>query len=329
MKKKMVIALCCTFLALTGKTQQTAEKFIQASNYLLYLPDGYSIDTAKKWPFLLFLHGSGECGDDINKVKVNGPPKLVAQGRKFPFIIVSPQAASYVAGFQVETLNGLLLELKQTYRVDPDRIYLTGLSMGGFSTWDLAEKHPEEFAAIAPICSGGPLENIWELRHTPVWCFHGAKDDNVPVSDSRRMVDSLKHYSSNVRLTIYPNANHDSWDTTYNDDSVYRWLLAQKKFNYTPVALSVTQLEQYAGVYKGPFGSDTIRVADGKLMSTIRTYTTPYVPETDSSFFNVYNTEITVEIVFFKDKRGKPIGFWCYDPVNRNLFTRVADAVKQ
>ena len=128
--------------------QQTAEKFIHETRYLLYLPEGYHQDTNHKWPLVMFLHGSGESGADLQKVKVHGPPKLVEQGRKFPFILVSPQS-DVGSGWNTDQLYHLLLDLKKNKRVDDQRIYLTGLSMGGFGTWDLAMKHPEEFAAAA------------------------------------------------------------------------------------------------------------------------------------------------------------------------------------
>ena len=118
-----------------AKAQQTAEKFVQETQYLLYLPDGYLNDTIKKWPLLIFLHGSGESGIELNKVKVNGPPELIEQGKKFPFIVVSPQAPPNT-GWKAEVLKGMLDDLKRKYRVDKDRVYLTGLSMGGFGTWD-------------------------------------------------------------------------------------------------------------------------------------------------------------------------------------------------
>jgi predicted peptidase len=143
----MVFLVCCN--GLNVFSQQSEEKFIQATRYLLYLPDGYNSDTTQRWPLLIFLHGSGETGQDIQKVKLNGPPELVDKGRKFPFIIVSPQNESRF-GWDIESLQKLLGHLKKTQRINPKKIYLTGLSMGGYGTWEWAMKYPEEFAAIAP-----------------------------------------------------------------------------------------------------------------------------------------------------------------------------------
>src|SRR5437868_3893266 len=141
--KKLLLVTTFTVSLIFPKAQQTAEKYVQITQYLLYLPDGYATDTAKRWPLMIFLHGSGEAGTDLNKVKAWGPPKLIEAGKKFPFIIVSPQAPPNT-GWAVEVLRAMLNDLKQKYRVDNDRVYLTGLSMGGFGTWNYSEKFPDD-----------------------------------------------------------------------------------------------------------------------------------------------------------------------------------------
>jgi predicted peptidase len=196
-------------------------------NYLLFLPEGYGKDEAKRWPLILFLHGAGESGNDLARVKIHGPPKLVEKKKDFPFILVSPQSPG--RGWQVEALNGLLDEVQAHYRVDPDRVYLTGLSMGGFGTWSLAAAHPERFAAIVPICGGGTPADAPRLKDMPVWVFHGAKDPVVPVARSEAMVKALKEAGGNVQFTVYPDAGHDSWTKTYNNPEVYDWLLKQRR----------------------------------------------------------------------------------------------------
>jgi predicted peptidase len=204
--------------------EKTITRVVKA-NYLLYLPKEYGKDTAKKWPLILFLHGSGESGDDIEKVKVHGPPKLIAAGKEFPFIVVSPQAPASRVGWQVETLNTLLDDVIQKYHVDEDRVYLTGLSMGGFGTWSLASANPERFAAIAPICGGGDPFRVRRLRSMPIWVFHGAKDPTVPVKMSEDMVEALKKAGGDVKFTVYPDAGHDSWTATYDNPELYTWFL--------------------------------------------------------------------------------------------------------
>lgn len=194
--------------------------------YLLYLPRDY--DKEKSWPLMLFLHGAGERGDDLELVKKHGPPKLIAAGKDFPFIVVSPQCPKG-RWWEPMELVALLDEIGGKYKVDPDRIYVTGLSMGGFGSWRLAAYAPERLAAIAPICGGG--ETYWtkEFAHLPVWVFHGAKDTGVPLERSQAMVDALKKSGGDPKFTIYPDAGHDSWTAAYDDPELYKWLLAQKR----------------------------------------------------------------------------------------------------
>lgn len=195
-------------------------------NYLLSLPKDY--DQKPSWPLLLFLHGAGERGDNLDLVKKHGPPKLIEAGQQFPFIVVSPQCPKDHWWEPLE-LNVLLDDLVEKYKVDQDRIYLTGLSMGGFGTWALAAYHPDRFAALAPICGGGDLVWIKRIAGIPVWVFHGAKDPVVPLARSEQMVDALKKKDAPVKFTVYPEAGHDSWTEAYADPQLYEWLLQQKR----------------------------------------------------------------------------------------------------
>jgi predicted peptidase len=196
-------------------------------DYLLYLPEGYDKED-KPWPLVLFLHGAGESGRDLNKVKIHGPPKLIEAGKKFPMIVVSPQSPRM--GWDVPTLNALLDEIVATHKVDKDRVYVTGLSMGGFGTWALAAAYPDKFAAIMPVCGGGDPHDAVKLKHLGIWVFHGAKDNVVPPNRSENMVKALKeHGAKNIQFTLYPNAGHDSWTQTYDNPEVWDWLLKQKR----------------------------------------------------------------------------------------------------
>lgn len=197
-------------------------------NYLLYLPKDYSKDKSKRWPLILFLHGAGERGSDLNKVKSLGPPKLVAEGKEMPFIIVSPQVPER-STWDPEALDALLGEIIGQYAVDEDRVYLTGVSMGGAGTWRLASAHPERFAAIAPICGWGDLGMARRIGSIPTWVFHGARDDVVPLQASQEMVDALKQVGNEAKLTIYPDAGHDSWTETYNNPALFDWFLNHKR----------------------------------------------------------------------------------------------------
>ena len=193
-------------------------------NYLLYLPEDYE-RSSKKWPLVLFLHGSGERGSDIELVKRNGPPKRVEEGKNFPFILVSPQCPERTS-WDNKLLITLLDEIESEYNVDKSRVYLTGLSMGGHATWSLAIQNPERFAAIIPVCARGYSQDVYVLKDVPVWAFHGAKDDIVAIEDGKKMVDALEQAGGSVKFTIYPEANHDSWTETYNNPEVYEWLLS-------------------------------------------------------------------------------------------------------
>jgi predicted peptidase len=194
--------------------------------YLLYLPEDY--EKQESWPLMLFLHGAGERGNDLELVKKHGPPRLIAEGKDFPFIVVSPQCPKDMSWEPIE-LVALLDDISSKYKVDADRICVTGLSMGGFGSWRLAAYIPQRLAAIAPICGGG--ETFWTKRfvHLPVWAFHGAKDTGVPLERSEAMVDALTKNGGDAKLTIYPEAGHDSWTVTYNDPALYEWMLAQKR----------------------------------------------------------------------------------------------------
>lgn len=200
-------------------------------NYLLFLPRDYGENPQKRWPWILFLHGAGERGDDLELVKLHGIPKVVEQQEDFPFIAVSPQCPvdSWWSS-HIEELDALLNEVAASYAVDADRLYLTGLSMGGYGTWHLAATYPQRFAALTPICGGGPWfvgfpEKVSVLKDVPIWVFHGAQDDVVPLEESERMVDALRACGSSVRFTVYPDAAHDSWTETYDNPELYEWFL--------------------------------------------------------------------------------------------------------
>lgn len=206
-----------------------ARKVLLELDYLIYLPDNYGKEE-KAWPLMIFLHGAGERGSDLNRVKFNGPPKLIEQGRQFPFIVVSPQCPTDKWWpNMIEHVMALIEETVDHYSIDENRIYLTGLSMGGYGTWTIASAYPERFAAITPVCGGGQPYLAGNLKNIPVWAFHGAKDPVVPLEQSQQMVDAVKWVGGNAKLTIYPEADHDSWTETYNNDELYEWLLSHSK----------------------------------------------------------------------------------------------------
>jgi len=205
--------------------------------YLLFVPKQYEGST-DSFPLLLFLHGSGESGHgggELDRVKANGPPKLVDSRPNFPFILVSPQCAP-VEESEEETawkpaqLIQLIDHVAKHLRVDPAGIYVTGLSMGGFGVWQLAAAYPDRIAAAVPICGGGDPQTMAKpLTKVPIWCFHGAKDDLVPPTRDQAMVDAVKAAGGDVHLTLYPSANHNAWSATYDNQAVYDWLLSHRK----------------------------------------------------------------------------------------------------
>jgi len=203
-------------------------KKAQAYPYLLFLPKNYNEALPGGFPVLLFLHGSGERGTDIQLVKKNGTPGFVESMDDFPFILITPQCPS-VEIWDSERLMAVLDEVTAHYNVDTTRIYCTGLSMGGYGTFALAAAYPSRFAAIAPVCGGGFALTAEKLRNIPVWAFHGDADPVVPPLESKNMVDAINFFGGNARLTLYPGVGHNAWEKAYSDPELYRWLLMHKK----------------------------------------------------------------------------------------------------
>ena len=208
-----------------------------SADYLLFLPKGYDAKGDKKWPLMIFLHGAGERGSELKKVAVHGPPKLVQSQSDFPFIVVSPQCPEN-QNWSNDVVLALMDEIIATHQVNTNRVYLTGLSMGGYGTWSLSLQYPERFAAVAPICGGGntidalltPKRKAAALKTLGVWAFHGAKDPVVKLSESERMVEALKRVGvTDVQLTVYPEAQHDSWTEAYANPKLYEWFLAHER----------------------------------------------------------------------------------------------------
>jgi len=218
----------------TGQTAQALDLPAEKGGpirYLLYVPADYATGE-KPWPLVLFLHGAGERGDDLEAVKKHGPPRLIGEGKTFPFLCVSPQCPKeswWDRPERTAALAALLDHLQATLRVAPDRVVLTGLSMGGFGTWALASAEPKRFAALAPICGKGDPAKAGLIAHIPTWVFHGAKDPLVPVTFSEAMVEALKQAGGDPKFTVYPEAKHDSWTETYANPKFWEWLLAQRR----------------------------------------------------------------------------------------------------
>ena len=221
--KRYFFFIVFVLIIITGNSQilfaqQTVHEFSKnvpaEMNYLFYVPGDYQSDANRKFPLILFLHGGSESGDSIEKVKKHGLPMLIEKGIKFPFIFLSPQNPHIKKHWDVTALVQLLNEIIATHRIEEDRVYLTGLSRGGCGAWSLAVQYPEKFAALVPICGVAPAPYASWLKDIPVWAFHGAKDEVIPVKESEEMVEAINKAVGNAKLTIYPEATHDSWTAT-------------------------------------------------------------------------------------------------------------------
>jgi predicted peptidase len=206
------------------------------AKYVLFVPDGYKADGSKAYPVILFLHGSGETGDEGKKQAGTGlGPAIRNQekdGKHFPFFAVFPQ--SQERNWKADSKDGqravaILDAVEKDYKIDEKRQYLTGLSMGGFGTWSLAEKYPDRWAAIVPVCGGGNPADVKAIKDIPCWVFHGDADKAVNVEKGRQMVAALKEAGAKPKFTEYPGVGHNSWDKAYATPELYEWLLEQHK----------------------------------------------------------------------------------------------------
>ena len=234
----------------TGFLNRTAVVGGATYKYQVFVPSNWNKKT--KWPVILFLHGYGEEGDDgLLQTDVGIATAIRNHVDRFPFVVAIPQCRKQdwwtSPAMEAQALKALDQTLHE-FKGDPQRVYLTGLSMGGFGTWGFASEHPGKFAALVPICGGVRLGRASDMPNyrdvdtsadpyaataqkigkTPVWVFHGGDDDTVPVTESRQMVEALKAAGGNVRYTEYPGVKHVSWDKAYSEPELFPWLLAQK-----------------------------------------------------------------------------------------------------
>ena len=201
------------------------------AKYVLYVPPDYKND--KPIPVILFLHGSGETGTDgLKQAEVGMAPAIRKNPQHFPCIAIFPQSQKrswQASGNDAKRAISILEEVEKTYKVDKKRIYLTGLSMGGYGTWSLATAFPDRWAAIVPVCGGGDPRSASRIKDIPCWCFHGDADQAVKVEKSREMIAALKEAGSNPKYTEYAGVGHNSWDKAYGTKELYDWLFKQEK----------------------------------------------------------------------------------------------------
>ena len=234
----------------TGFLNRTVTVGGRVSRYQVYVPSEYTTSTT--WPVILFLHGAGERGSDgLRQTSVGLAPAIRSDPTRFPAIVVFPQVPedSQWVGMPADVAMTALRQTQAEFHTDPDRVYLTGLSMGGHGTWYLAYRNPDVFAAVVPICgwvldiaqfrgsvpvvpsdSGPPIPALARrLRQVPIWIFHGEVDRVVPVTGSREPAAALKDIGADVRYTEFLGLDHDSWDATYASRAFVDWLFAQRR----------------------------------------------------------------------------------------------------
>jgi predicted peptidase len=204
--------------------------------YLVITPANFKGRTVR-WPLIVFLHGGDQSGSDLNQVKLNGPPKYALAHPDFPFVVAAP----LLPLGKLWEPAGVIAVVKQVtarFRVDATRVYLTGLSTGGYGTWKTALAYPERFAAVAPVSGGGSTEILKHadgpllqaLRALPIWAFHGGSDGLISPDESQRMVAAFQSIGNpGARVTIFPGASHDIWSRVYDDPAFYDWLLQQHR----------------------------------------------------------------------------------------------------
>ncbi len=202
--------------------------------YYVYLPKDFKKED--KYPMIVFLHGAGERGngkEDLELVKVNALCKYASEGKEYPAILLCPQCPkNFVWNNIVVELKALIDSVADEYGADKSRISITGISMGGFGTWEMGLTYPDFFSAIAPVCGGGLSWRCDLLKNTPVWAFHGDADDVVPPKNSYEMVDAVNAKGGHAKLTVFHGVGHGSWDSAYLETNAVEWLLLQKRVNF-------------------------------------------------------------------------------------------------
>lgn len=217
-----------TALAFTPQTVGITARTVSGNignikQYLQYIPSVYNQRPNYKWAVIIFLHGVGEVGTDINKLRNVALPKVI-MGK--PFVMLAPQCTT--GWWSTSVLQKFLQQVKTKYNIDTNRICVTGLSMGAYGAWDWSANYPRQFSSVVPICGGGTTSLACNLKNVPVWAFHNTYDPTVSVEQSRAMVNAIKACGGKlVKLTEYPLRAHNAWTKAYADTALYNWMLKQ------------------------------------------------------------------------------------------------------
>lgn len=200
---------------------------IDKLKYIIKYPNNFN--ESKEYPVILFLHGAGSRGSQMQGLLDNPFFKKVGEFEEFPFLIVAPLCSENTWYDHWQNLESLVRTLHNISYVDSERVYMMGASMGGYATWQLAMSMPDYFAAIVPICGGGMYWNAGRLVNIPIWAFHGEQDTTVFLEESAKMVDAVNRRGGNAKFTVYPHNGHDAWSDTYSNWEVYEWMLRHRK----------------------------------------------------------------------------------------------------
>ena len=233
MKCSMSLFLLLMTLPLPAKPTVSRERFEAPSggslSYLLFEPEPGLMAPDEPRPLVVFLHGAGERGDDLDQVRKHGPPAQFMEGDGLPFALIAPQCPEG-SWWDVDLVIGLVKEVIRERNIDPKRVHLTGLSMGGFGTWAILAKEPGLFASAVPICGGGDPATVAAFKDVPVWGFHGTADRTVPVEKTRAMDAALREAGAReFHATYYEGVGHDSWTRTYANPAVYAWMMRHSR----------------------------------------------------------------------------------------------------
>ncbi len=213
----------------TGFINKTMSVGAKTRRYVVYVPHEY--DATKAWPLIVFLHGAGERGDDgLMPTEVGLGSAIRRHVERFPCVVVMPQCPDGMYWDKAfRDIDEAIARTEIEYAIDPARVYLTGISMGGYATWIYGAAQADRFAALLPICGGGKIEDAPALATLPIWAFHGDKDETVLPEESRKMVHAVKKAGGKAWYTEYHDIGHNSWDKAYNDPKAIKWLLKQRK----------------------------------------------------------------------------------------------------
>lgn len=218
-----------SFTLLDNEIETTVKENLK---YYVYYPPSYKLDKEKKFPLLLFLHGGGEVDENFDKKDRIPPPKLILEGKEFPFLILAPQNSFAKKWWNTRAVKQLLDSVVLNNRVDRNKVYITGLSRGGSAAWEMAVQYPETFAAMAVVCGMAPTPYAsWMNKKMPIWVFHGEDDSIIPVQESENMVNKLKELGYEVKFTKYKQVGHDAWSKAYATKELYDWLMNQSLGN--------------------------------------------------------------------------------------------------